>query len=285
VVHRALKAALGERHLAGYAEALATRGMELGEHVSARERAAMDGERDVSARTKALFLSKRIGETFPAAIASVSRHGFFAELEAFPIEGYVPAATLRDDVYRFSAEREEWYGTVRKKRLAPADRILVRLFRADVDRGEIDFLFVEKPPESRSSFTGAGHHDPLLFFWPKSTLHPSLPIKKNLSTDSSSRCELLICQQGGTGICTKNLYGIKQKAIGSTTSLIQGLPFFIQGHQEIKQKMWCSIKRPVSSGSESQIPKKKPGMPRSFIRMRKRWQVVRAGGFPALKSY
>jgi len=148
VVHRALKAALGERQLAGYAESLASRGKELGEHASARERAAMDGERDVVARGKALFLSKRIGETFPAAIASVTRHGFFVELEAFPIEGYVSVATLRDDVYRFSAEREEWYGTIRKRRLAPADRILVRLFRADVDRGEIDFLFVEKLPES-----------------------------------------------------------------------------------------------------------------------------------------
>ncbi|HEY5765243.1 MAG TPA: VacB/RNase II family 3'-5' exoribonuclease, partial [Candidatus Deferrimicrobiaceae bacterium] len=136
VVHRALKAALGDRQLAGYAEALAARGKELGEHVSARERAAMDGERDVMARGKALFLSKRIGETFPATIASVTRHGFFVELEAFPIEGYVSVATLRDDVYRFSAEREEWYGTVRKRRLAPADRIRVRLFRTDVDRGE-----------------------------------------------------------------------------------------------------------------------------------------------------
>lgn len=147
VVHRALKAALGDRSLEEYAKTLAVRGTELGEHASARERAAMDGERDVAARAKALFLSKRIGETFPAAISSVIRHGFFVELEDFPIEGYVPAATLRDDVYRFSAEREEWYGTVRKRRLAPADRILVRLFRADVERGEIDFLFIEKLPE------------------------------------------------------------------------------------------------------------------------------------------
>jgi ribonuclease R len=148
VVHRALKAALGERRLGGYAEGLASRGTELGEHVSARERAAMDGERDVTARVKALFLSKRIGETFPGAIGSVSRHGFFVELEDFPIEGYVPAATLRNDVYRFSEEREEWYGTIRKVRLAPADRIRVRLFRADVDRGAVDFLFIEKLPES-----------------------------------------------------------------------------------------------------------------------------------------
>lgn len=147
-VHRALRAALGDRRLAEYAERLAARGPELGEHASARERAAMEAERDVSARSKALFLSKRVGETFPARIGSTTRHGFFVELEAFPVEGYVPAATLRDDVYRFSAEREEWYGTIRKRRLAPADRVLVRLFRADVDRGEIDFLFVEKLPES-----------------------------------------------------------------------------------------------------------------------------------------
>ncbi|GAB4365599.1 MAG: ribonuclease R [Deltaproteobacteria bacterium] len=148
VVHRALRAALGDRALAGYAEGLAARGAELGEHTSARERAAMDAERDVAARSKALFLSGRVGETFPARIGSVTRHGFFVELEDLPIEGYVPAATLRDDVYRFSEEREEWYGRLRKRRLAPADRVRVRLFRADVERGEIDFVFVEKLPES-----------------------------------------------------------------------------------------------------------------------------------------
>jgi len=147
-VHRALRAALGDRRMTGYAEGLAVRGAELGEHTSARERAAVEAERDVAARSKALYLSKRTGETFPARIGSAFRHGFFVELEADPIEGFVPAATLRDDVYRFSEEREEWYGTLRKRRLSPADRVLVRLFRADVDRGEIDFLFVEKLPES-----------------------------------------------------------------------------------------------------------------------------------------
>ncbi|HBO70729.1 MAG TPA: ribonuclease R [Deltaproteobacteria bacterium] len=148
VVHRVLKAALGDAGYPEYSGTVAAKGTALGEHLSARERAAMEAERDVSARAKALFLSKRTGETFPGSIGSVTRHGFFVELEEIPVEGYVPVSTLRDDLYRYSPERGEWYGTVRGTRLAPADRVLVRLFRADPDRGQIDFLFVEKLPES-----------------------------------------------------------------------------------------------------------------------------------------
>jgi hypothetical protein len=55
---------------------------------------------------------------------------------------------MRDDEYRYAADRGEWQGIVRKRRLSPGDRLLVRLRRADVDRGEIDFLFVEKLPDS-----------------------------------------------------------------------------------------------------------------------------------------
>lgn len=148
VVHRILKAALGEAGYPEYSASVAAKGASLGEHLSARERAAVEAERDVSARAKALFLSKRIGETFPGSIGTVTRHGFFVELEELPVEGYVPVSTLRDDLYRYSPDRGEWYGTVRGTRLGPADRVLVRLFRADPDRGQIDFLFVEKLPES-----------------------------------------------------------------------------------------------------------------------------------------
>ena len=66
------------------------------------------------------------------------------ELEECPVEGFVPISTLRDDEYRFSADRGDWQGVFRKRRFSLGNRLLVRLRRADVDRGEIDFLFVEK---------------------------------------------------------------------------------------------------------------------------------------------
>lgn len=144
VVHRVLKAALGDRRHMPYLKMLSSAGKETGAHLSACERRAMDAERDVEQRAKALYLSSRAGETFSGVITSVAGYGFHVELADCPVEGFVHVSSLRDDVYRFSADRGEWQGVVRKKRFSLGDRLLVRLGRADVDRGEIDFLFVEK---------------------------------------------------------------------------------------------------------------------------------------------
>ena len=58
------------------------------------------------------------------------------------MEGFVPISSLRDDEYRFSADRGEWVGVVRRRRFSPGVGLRVRLRKADVDRGEIDFLVV-----------------------------------------------------------------------------------------------------------------------------------------------
>ncbi len=144
IVHRVLKAALGEARLAEYVRSLAEKGENVGEHLSARERAAMDAERDVEQRAKALFMSGKVGQAFPGVISSVTGFGFFVALEDHFVEGLVHIATLRDDVYRFSDERGEWHGLARKTRFALGDRVRVRVRRTDPDRGEIDFVFVEK---------------------------------------------------------------------------------------------------------------------------------------------
>lgn len=148
VVHRVLKAALGDRRYAPYPRVLLSAGKEMGAHLSACERKAMDAERDVEQRAKALYLSSRAGETFSGIITSVTGYGFYVEIPDCLVEGFLHVSSLRDDEYRYSAERGEWQGVVRKKRFSPGDRLLVRLRRVDVDRGEIDFLFVEKLPDS-----------------------------------------------------------------------------------------------------------------------------------------
>lgn len=108
----------------------------------------MEAERDVEQRAKALYLSRHVGRTFTGVISSIVAFGFFVELIECYAEGFVHVSTLRDDDYRYSAERGEWYGILRKTRFSLGDRLRVRVRRADVDRGEIDLLFVEKIPES-----------------------------------------------------------------------------------------------------------------------------------------
>ncbi len=148
VLHRVLKAALGDRGYAPYVKMVSASGKEMGAHLSGRERKAMEAERDVEQRAKALYLSSRAGEKFTGFITSLTGYGFYVELDDCLVEGFVPISTLRDDEYRYSADRGEWRGIVRKRSLSPGDRLVVRLRRADVDRGEIDFLFVEKLPDS-----------------------------------------------------------------------------------------------------------------------------------------
>ncbi|MGE5189640.1 MAG: ribonuclease R [Gemmatimonadota bacterium] len=148
IVHRVLRAALGDARLGAYPRTLAETAAEVGGHLSARERAAMEAERDVEQRAKALFMGAKVGQTFSGIVSSVVGFGFFVELDDFLVEGLVHVSTLRDDVYRFDAERGEWRGVVRKTRFALGERVRVRVRRADADRGEVDLLFVEKIPES-----------------------------------------------------------------------------------------------------------------------------------------
>jgi ribonuclease R len=148
IVHRVLRAALGEKSLSAYAAALKEKGVEIGRHLSTRERAAMDAERDVEQRAKALYLSTRVGEPFTGVISSILAFGFFVELVECHAEGFIHISTLRDDDYRYSGERGEWVGALRKTRFSLGDRLRVKVRRADVDRGEIDLVFIEKLPDS-----------------------------------------------------------------------------------------------------------------------------------------
>jgi ribonuclease R len=147
IVHRMLMAALGDPEQAEYVRHLEENGEEVGEHLSERERAATDAERDVEARAKALYMAGHMGETFSGVIASVARHGFFVTLDDLFVEGFVHVSTLRDDEYRFSAEANEWVGSTRRRRFSLADRVSVRVRRADPDRGEIDLILIEKLPD------------------------------------------------------------------------------------------------------------------------------------------
>jgi ribonuclease R len=148
IVHRVLKAALADERSSPYVLMLREKGDGIGLHLSGRERAAMDAEREVEQRAKALYLSKRVGEIFTGVISTIVGFGFFVELAECFAEGFVHVSSLRDDEYRFSAERGELCGIVRKGRFSLGDRLRVRLRRTDVDRGEIDLLFIEKLRDS-----------------------------------------------------------------------------------------------------------------------------------------
>jgi ribonuclease R len=148
LVHRVLKAALGDRGSADSLRTLREKGPEIGSHLSGRERLATEAERSLEQRAKALFMAGQVGRTFEGTVSSLVSSGFFVELEGSMIDGMVHVSTLGDDEYRLSVDRMEWVGQYRRRRIGLGDRVRVRVRRADPDRGEVDFLLVEKMPES-----------------------------------------------------------------------------------------------------------------------------------------
>jgi len=148
LVHRVLKAALEDRGPADSLRTLREKGPEIGSHLSGRERLATEAERALEQRAKALFMAGQVGRTFDGTVSSLVSSGFFVELEGWMIDGMVHVSTLRDDEYRLSPDRVEWVGQYRKCRFGLGDRVRVRVRRADPDRGEVDFLLVEKMRES-----------------------------------------------------------------------------------------------------------------------------------------
>src|SRR4030067_99822 len=98
----------------------------------------------------------RVEETFSGVITSLTGYGFYVELEECLVEGLVPISSLRDDEYRFSADRGEWVGVVRKRGFSLGERLRLRRRKADVDRGELDFAIVDTGARSPLRRSGRG---------------------------------------------------------------------------------------------------------------------------------
>jgi ribonuclease R len=148
LVHRTLKAALGDPGHGDAVRLVEEKGEEVGGHLSTRERMADEAERDVENRAKALYMSSRTGREYTGVVVSVVKYGMFVELSEVFVEGFLHVSSLRDDEYRYSPDHGQLVGVWRRRRYGAGDRVRVRVFRADVDRGEVDLQLVEKLPDT-----------------------------------------------------------------------------------------------------------------------------------------
>ena len=96
VVHRLLKESLEP---GGFSEGrlimLQSRLPAIAEHVSERERAAMEAERASEDLKKAEYMENKLGEVFPGIINGVTNFGLFVELEN-TVEEMTPLSELTD---------------------------------------------------------------------------------------------------------------------------------------------------------------------------------------------
>jgi ribonuclease R len=114
------------------------------DHLSQRERVAMEAEREILDRYRTRFMKDKVGEVFDGVISGVTAFGFFAELKDIFVEGLVRVTSLHDDYYHYHEERYCLVGERTHKTFRIGDEVKVRVDRVDLERRHIDFGLVEK---------------------------------------------------------------------------------------------------------------------------------------------
>jgi ribonuclease R len=140
MVHRILKKVLFQKEAMDLEETLTKKA----DHLSQRERVAMEAEREILDRYRIRFMKEKIGEVFDGMISGVTAFGFFVELKDIFVEGLVRVTSLYDDYYQYHEKKYCLVGERTHKTFRIGDDVRVRVDRVDVERRHIDFGLIEK---------------------------------------------------------------------------------------------------------------------------------------------
>lgn len=142
-VHRLLKTYLIEKDFSmstiNYLESSL---INIAEHSSEREVAAINAERDVNDMKMAEYMESHIGEEYIGTISTVTNFGFFVELENL-IEGLVHISTIKGDYYNYVPELLSLIGKRTKKTYRIGDQVKIKVVNASKDTSMIDFELME----------------------------------------------------------------------------------------------------------------------------------------------
>lgn len=152
IVHRALIAALklgkdGLRPDTTRAELI-----EISARISAAERRAMAAERETIDRLIAHFLADRIGATFDGQISGATKAGLFIKLAETGADGFVPAATIGADYYRYDDKTHSMRGERTGETYRLGDQVQVKLVEAAPVAGALRFELL-----SQGRYSGKAH--------------------------------------------------------------------------------------------------------------------------------
>jgi ribonuclease R len=111
---------------------------------SQTERAADDAERELLEWKKVKFMQDRLGDEFDGLIVSVTKFGFFVELNELFIEGLVPLDSLADDHYTFRENTRQIIGGRSRRTFSIGDKVRVLVDRIDHALRKIQFALVEE---------------------------------------------------------------------------------------------------------------------------------------------
>jgi ribonuclease R len=122
---------------------------EIAARISAAERRAMAAERDTIERLIAAHLADHVGATFEGRISGVTRSGLFVKLADTGADGFVPAATLGNDYYRYDEAHHAMIGTRTGETHRLGDIVTVRLVEAAPFAGALRFELLSEGKQRR----------------------------------------------------------------------------------------------------------------------------------------
>jgi ribonuclease R len=122
---------------------------------SQAERRAADAERELMEWKKMRFMADKVGDDFKAIILSVTKYGFFVELDELFIEGLVPIASLAGDSYSFRDTDRTICGARTGHCFHIGERVEVLLDRIDRQQRRLQFALLPGTEPKAASLRGA----------------------------------------------------------------------------------------------------------------------------------
>ena len=143
IVHRALIRALGFGP-GGLEETGLRELADIAERISGAERRAMAAERETMDRLIAGHLASEIGARFSARIGGVTKVGLFVKLTETGADGFIPAASLGEEYFRFDEASRALVGTRTGVNFRLGDSVEVKLLEAAPFAGALRFEMLSK---------------------------------------------------------------------------------------------------------------------------------------------
>jgi ribonuclease R len=140
IVHRILKEVFAE--IPPTADLSETELTRIATESSDSERRADAAERELIEWKKVRFMQDRIGEEFDATILSVTKYGFFVELNSLFIEGLVPLTSLDTDHFTYRENTRQIMGEHTGERFSIGDPVRVLLDRINTAERRLQFALV-----------------------------------------------------------------------------------------------------------------------------------------------
>jgi ribonuclease R len=115
----------------------------LAVETSEAERRAADAERELMEWKKVSFMTQHVGDEFDALVISLTKHGFFVELEDLFVEGFVPLESFEGDRYIYREKLRAIVGQHTGKSYHLGGQVRVRLDRVDRSGNKLQFSVAE----------------------------------------------------------------------------------------------------------------------------------------------